>query len=378
MGFLRLYLAVCVIATHAGQVFPWPCHAGNDAVEVFFLISGFYMALIAGKYTSRLEFYASRFLRIFLLYWAILAAVLLVGLVGGCVFGNWGKLQPYVQYSAARNGWGGMVLAAASNLTLFFQDWVMFLSHDPGQHLRFTVDFHRNLHPLFCYLLIPQTWSVSLELCFYLVVPFLNRQSTRALLLLVLTSLTVRAGAYYLCHLDNDPWTYRFAPFEIGVFVTGMLAFRVYRWLTPRLEGLRVAVLAAKPALYPVLLLVLLAAFGVAAWGLEGLDGRFGFLSARYAFFLVWAMLIPVVFFLTRSNPLDRYLGDLSYPVYLVHMLIVASLRFGFDRCHVRQAWLGYASTVVSLVAALALMHFLVHPIEARRRSLAKRIAGLQ
>ena len=65
MGILRIYLALCVVAEHSTSIFPWQNHRGKEAVQIFYLISGFYMAHIAGKYKSVIEFYLSRFFRIF-------------------------------------------------------------------------------------------------------------------------------------------------------------------------------------------------------------------------------------------------------------------------------------------------------------------------
>ena len=43
MGIPRLYLSLCVVGTHAEPVLPWRMHGGADAVQIFFVISGFSM-----------------------------------------------------------------------------------------------------------------------------------------------------------------------------------------------------------------------------------------------------------------------------------------------------------------------------------------------
>ena len=53
IGFLRLHLALCVVLRHAGGKFQFILHDGIRAVEPFFIISGFCMALVLnGKYAS--------------------------------------------------------------------------------------------------------------------------------------------------------------------------------------------------------------------------------------------------------------------------------------------------------------------------------------
>ncbi len=98
MGFLRLYLALCVVAGHAGDVFPWEMHNGRQAVQIFFIISGFYIELIlSGKYHTRTAFYKSRALRIFPPYALVAAGVCLLSLACRLLFGDWfflGRFSP--------------------------------------------------------------------------------------------------------------------------------------------------------------------------------------------------------------------------------------------------------------------------------------------
>ena len=75
MGALRLYLALCVVADHSGA-FPFPTHSGTQAVQLFFLISGFHMSLVQGRYPTAAGFWRSRFLRIFPATWVALAVAL--------------------------------------------------------------------------------------------------------------------------------------------------------------------------------------------------------------------------------------------------------------------------------------------------------------
>ena len=43
---------------------------------------------------------------------------------------------------------------------------------------------------------------------------------------------------------------------------------------------------------------------------------------------LIWlpfAIAVPVLFHLSKDNVIDRFLGDLSYPIYLVHFMFASS-----------------------------------------------------
>src|SRR5690242_478511 len=108
MGILRLYLSLCVVADHSGSIFPWSIHDGSEAVQIFFIISGFYMAMVYRKYASVYEFYISRFLRIFIPYWFVLAMIIVVRLISGFGYGAWAELSPYVHDALQHNGLFGV------------------------------------------------------------------------------------------------------------------------------------------------------------------------------------------------------------------------------------------------------------------------------
>ena len=78
MGLLRLLLAAAVVAEHSTPICGLTFTGGHLAVRLFFIISGFYMALIlTTKYTAdhpkRFWFFISnRFLRIYPCYYVVL------------------------------------------------------------------------------------------------------------------------------------------------------------------------------------------------------------------------------------------------------------------------------------------------------------------
>ena len=40
-------------------------------------------------------------------------------------------------------------------------------------------------------------------------------------------------------------------------------------------------------------------------------------------FYILTGLSIPSIFILTKSSKIDNRIGDLSYPIYIVHMLII-------------------------------------------------------
>jgi len=311
MGLLRLYLALCVVGVHSGAIFPWSTHDGHQAVQIFFLISGFYMQMVySSNYASAKEFYASRFLRIFIPYWIILALTVATSLIAYQLEWQWiwTKLHPYFNQPLQHNGVESVVLVGLSNLTLFFQDWVMFLTQDAGQTLAFTNDFRESKSPLYQYLLIPQAWTIGLELTFYLMVPILSKLRSRTLLYMVATSLIARIIAYEAFDLDRDPWEYRFFPFELALFLLGMLSYRLSKILPYQ----SIQFQPSTTVEYCIASLVLMISFAAASKALEILGDAVGYHYAVLLSYLVWAIAIPALFQIFGKWKHDRFIGELS------------------------------------------------------------------
>lgn len=76
MGLLRLLLAVCVFCGHSRRLGNFRWLEGHLAVELFFVVSGFYMQLVLSqRYTKRklgstwrFQFYKARYLRLLPIY----------------------------------------------------------------------------------------------------------------------------------------------------------------------------------------------------------------------------------------------------------------------------------------------------------------------
>ena len=232
MGVLRVLLAIAVILSHCGAMPVIRPVSGSVAVEAFFIISGFYMSLILQeKYTGKSFrlFVSNRLLRLFPVYWVVLLA--------SCFFSflirtsSGGQHFPvFEQYSSVPFNGGTFFYLLFTNLFILGQDLVMFLGINPATgQLFFTSDFWQTQPPLYTFLLIPQAWSLGLELLFYLLAPWFVRQKSRWLGLWMLLALLLRFYIYNVLALKHDPWTYRFFPTELVFFLAGCLSYRLYR-----------------------------------------------------------------------------------------------------------------------------------------------------
>jgi peptidoglycan/LPS O-acetylase OafA/YrhL len=372
MGLLRLYMTLSIVAIHSGQnVFPWDVKNGLETLELFFLISGFYMAMIAGKYKSPAEFYASRGMRILIPYYAILLFVILLSAGTGLATGFWLSLDAYAKYSPERNGLLGVVLTALANLTVFFQDWVYFIQQNGGEALTLTAHFKQSPTPLYQYLLITPAWSIGIEIMFYLLVPLLARMKTRWLVLIAALSLAARVYAYQVLGLVDDPFMFRFFPFELLLFVAGMLMYRGYElWLMKRKE-----IAITKRWQYVLFGVAIIAVAYFLQWGAIKLRHPVGRPYAPLTSYIFWLPILPLAFHLTRNLKLDRFLGEITYSIYLIHFVVIQFLDVIFIRFALPGRYLGIASAALATGLSILLYLWIFEPFERRRGKLARTFA---
>lgn len=364
MGFLRFYLALCVVQAHTGNFIPWPVPRGRHAVELFFVISGFYMAMVlSGRYRRTSDFYRSRWLRIAVPYYWHLLAIVLFSIGAGILFSDWLALRSWADQPLAHNGATGVLFAALTNLTIFGQDAVLFVRDNIGSGFHPTGSFAIFPDPLYSYLVMPQCWSVAIELVFYLAAPFLNRLRTGTLLAILSASVLARLCAYRFAGLDHDPWIYRFIPFELAFFVAGILGWRALAcWGGSKNY-------ASNPSL-PAYLAVCAAIVVVGGFLRAAYNAAWYYPGEAYAgFFLCLAStpLIVAVFVLTSRHSFDRLVGELSYPIYLNHLFFVVAVRAIAVNSPLLANWSGVVSGLLSVTAAILFWHFVLRRFEEQR-----------
>jgi peptidoglycan/LPS O-acetylase OafA/YrhL len=190
MGSFRFLLAVMVVISHAHGGFAG-YNIGIVAVISFFLISGYVMTVLVDRYYGTLSkiglFYLDRSARL---------------------------LPQYVVY----------LLLALSALALTRDSLLQSCgAYEFGLNLLiFPLDLYQ-LIDLKC-MLIPQAWSLGLELSFYAVVPFLlvSQQFARWA---ALGSIAVFLLAFFGT-IDNELYAYRLPPGTLFIFLVGVALAR--------------------------------------------------------------------------------------------------------------------------------------------------------
>lgn len=306
-GAVRLVLATLVLVSHLSRL-----EIGRFAVLVFFYLSGFWVTRLwetqYAPHGSLGQFYLSRAMRIMPLYWLVVAIVAV------------GKEQ-----------------LSLTNITL------LGIATTEGD-------------------LIGVSWSLDMELQFYLLLPILALLPSVPLLV---ASLVVAPFALW-ASLDLGVAT---VLVYLPVFVLGMITWQ-RRWRPTTAIGL--GSLLVWLAITAILFLLPLTRGLLDKAGPNLID------QDLFAFLWVLPILPYVATSLTlRSGQVDRHIGNLSYPLYLVHEPIVLAI--------VPLGGMAMKLVAVALAAAATLSLYLLfdRPLERLRSRLAfsgrsERRAGIE
>jgi peptidoglycan/LPS O-acetylase OafA/YrhL len=368
MGLIRLFLALSVVIWHVpGASF----HFLNGAVAVvlFFIISGFYMAMVINEKYAKTDgehwigtFYLARFWRLYPTYFVML----LLYIAWFIPTDNPNPLVMRLPIPAFEQ-----VLLIFSNVFVVGQDIHQFLVRvfveraAPPALLGF-VD-HLGPHVLYDMgMAIGQAWSISMEVFFYALVPFFVR-SWRKTALFLSIALAVRIVLIGVLHQRSGIWGYYFFPGSICFFLMGSMAYHLKRMIPAASWHL------------PVGKTILLVAATAVVWGTIRQHGlmmppvdasldppRFWLL------YVLFTLSMPFIFEATKTSAIDRAIGDLSYPLYITHGLIIgfAYYRWTAPRGVVPDAW---ATVVLCLIAAYTMHHLVEIPFERYRHRFLRR-----
>jgi len=281
-GFYRLSLALAVVAFHLSGKLPL---AGPLAVFGFYTLSGYLITLtVQRNYLGRggrTRFFLNRALRIYPTYWACLAvAVLLVAPSGE----RSGSLNPALVIPSSAADW-------VSNVVIFGL---------LGSPVR----------------LLPPAWSLNIELVYYLGLGLFLSRSRAAVAVWLAASIVVIAHG-----LIARPFLMLYFSFVYPTICFAIGAALVFRPLVfahgPRAKGLLAAAVS-----YPA---------WPAALAMAGVEVEEQVVSKLL---LIGSPLFTVIAIsiLSRQTAsgwmakLDRWAGDVSYPVFLLHWAVATFL----------------------------------------------------
>lgn len=320
MGLLRLFLALSVIAGHAETtVFSFNGIGAWYAVNLFFIISGFYMAMVLnGKYKdiSPIHFYKSRIFRLFPTYYVGVLIALIV---------SFGAISNFFDHLSI----GAKIYFVFQNLFIFGQDLsyllcVKTISFECAYPVGMTIN--------------PPAWSLAVELGFYLIAPFVvkSEKKTFAFVLLGCVYLLSLNGINFplgqnnhLGSVDISTFNYYFYPSSFIFFGGGALAYHLSK-RNP------------EPHYFAAVFAIVLLSFTqtiMPFWHL-----------------LFISMSIPVLFNYTAKNRIDRSIGELSYPAYILHFPVLLFIK-PYMKSHPQYfSFIGLGSWVAIVSCAMGLL----------------------
>ncbi len=411
MGIIRFLLSLSVAVVHGHISLPFI--GGRPAVQLFYMISGFYMALVLNeKYPPGMRSYwtfiSNRYLRILPVYLIVLVATL------GLSFYIWktsGTFSPTAIYRWHQHGGElglmSKIMLLMSNVFIVGQDLTFYFGFDPNEgHVFMTDDFHKAGLSASQFMILPQAWTLGVEFIFYLIAPFIVRRKTGVMILVIVTSIGFRMWLGSALGWVKDPFSYRFFPFEMALFMAGSVAYKLYKGLGIKGIG------KLKPRFIPLIVIICFVGFyknissdhvkyavggifllflwlvsnhhfgkekttlsnHVAAWlGLLLAIALLGMsIGITYLLFSLFALALPFIFYVSKEWKWDRWIGEISYPLYICHMLVLSLTT------NLRQACEPMIGGAIYLLGSVALSVLLVYavdqPMERWRQSRAAAI----
>ncbi len=345
-GLLRFLLSVMVLV---GHLF-WLSDIGRYAVFGFFILSGYLMTLVmhttysySGKGVTK--FLTNRFLRLYPSYWiACLLSIVVIIALGE-------ENTTRMSNSLALPETPGLVL---TNITMVS---LSLFPNEVGPRLS------------------PATWALTTELFFYCLIAFgISKTKFRTGCWIVLSCVYV-----LLTYLMNYGWHARYFAIPAGSlpFSVGALLFFLQQenWQPKWLEYL-----SNCKTLVTLLIINAVVAALVQAADMLQLTEIFMYINMIICTLLIYAIIRGKII-VSISDKADKFLGDFSYPIYLVHWQIgalvsyivygqVQSLKYQFSPA----SWL--LTGLLTIAFTLALIKLIDEPIALIRNRIKRIKAG--
>lgn len=348
MGLIRFLLAVCVVVSHTGSFLALQWMSGANAVVVFFIISGFYMSLILnekyiGEKSNYWLFISNRLLRLMPLYYTVIILHIILCGIGWVVNNNALALQIYIDntHNIPVLGW---LIFIFCNVFIVGMDTLYYLHLLPAQGLAWTIN---EGIPTAWFMLMVPAWTLSIELLFYFIAPFILRKHKR-ILSLTLIILAAMIACYH-AGIDIGDETKSLFATSLIYFLIGGVAWLIYNKIKSGGVGLNtcklifgfyLVCLFLFPYLYP--------------------ESK---LQMNIFYFLTFISL-PFVFQLTKNLKWDAAIGEYSYPIYITHEMVNDLLKlFGMDRAD--HAGL---NLLITIALSYLLIRWVSNPVERLRQ----------
>jgi peptidoglycan/LPS O-acetylase OafA/YrhL len=294
---------------------------GTEAVYMFFVLSGFLIIRLIYRYKQRnafsiRKFYIRRMLRIFPLYYLIV----------GFGFLFYWVVLPFLNIPFANDyNLGEGILMAT-----FFLPNVLAKMHMPGG-------------------ILEVLWSIGIEEQFYLMIAPLLFYTRKHRILLVLSALTI--GYFIIFHLDviRVLRYYKFVYFFL--FAGGIIAILE--------ENKRLEFLKSTPLIPLGIVIVTILSFVTDIIQFDQLWLRHLITMTLFSLFI--HSLATNNFGLTVNNRFLSYLGQISYGIYMLHVIALNMIVFLVLKIHEREIFNDTITILLIYILTFALTILMAH-----------------
>jgi len=307
-GSLRFLLAIAVAVSHLGITI-YNYNPGVSAVVIFYLLAGMVAyKLIFNLYPNQpINYYKDRIKRIFPMYFLALIFSFIVYLLGAKSY--FISAEPtYIEY--------------LSNIIVIPLSYFMYTGID-----KFT--------------LLPPVWSLGVELQFYLLAPFILLFTKRVIILISLSFII-----YVLANigfLHTDYFGYRLLPGVMFIFLIGTLIQKsIYGCLKSR------------NILISIYIFIFFLALYVFSTNYK----------APFNHETIFALIVGIPFLYYVRLPkikLDKFLGNISYPIFLYHFPIYWLLEIYYKSTILNVLVLTIIISIISLIIERKLIYLLTN-----------------
>lgn len=311
------------------------------------------MALILNeKYAGHhFLFYSNRALKIFPVYWFNLLVLVTWGLfvyLKGypSTFSFYHAIVSFKVYT--------LVFFIFSNLFIFGLDLFFFFGITNQGSLFFTKQFYKTDPNVFQFAFNSIAWTVSTELYFYLLAPFLVRKKLPVIFSIIFCSLILRI-VLARQGMDDLPWTYMFFPSQLMLFFGGVVSYHIY--LKVKCLEIKKLYLDAVFVLFICILIFYYTFF------------EEGYIKQAFLF-LITLLSIPFIFIKFKHDKYDQFFAELSYPIYISQAFIIKITQIKFIPAPLGQ---GVNTIILDVLFSILLVKYIIDPIEKYRRLRVKK-----
>jgi peptidoglycan/LPS O-acetylase OafA/YrhL len=173
---------------------------------------------------------------------------------------------------------------------------------------------------------------------------------------LIFLSLAIRVSLHN-AGLTHAPWSYQFFPSELVFFLLGVIAYKFYKKYNNLVRSKKIQT----PIFLVLILYILLYQF---------IPSEF---PRKSTFFLIVFFSLPFLFQQFKLVNSDRLIGELSYPIYISHKLILFIVSLSFFP---KVESIGTTALILTLGLSYILLIFISNPIEKirQRRAIARTV----